>query len=74
MIDKKNKKTNYGFLTDPVSNQIFPILSNDLIEKLNDKYSFYIWKKINDKNSVIRLVISWATKEEFVNQFIEDLE
>lgn len=68
------KKLNYEFLTEPVSNQIFPILPNNLIEKLNNKYSFYIWKKIDDKNSAIRLVTSWATKEEFVDKFIFDLE
>jgi len=68
------KKHNYKFLTEPVSNQIFPILPNKLIEKLNQKYGFYVWCKIDDKNSAIRLVTSWATKEEFVNQFIEDLK
>jgi threonine aldolase len=68
------KNLNYGFLTEPVSNQIFPILPNSLIEKLNDKYGFYIWKKIDDKNSAIRLVTSWATKEEFVDEFISDLK
>lgn len=68
------KKHNYTFLTEPASNQIFPILPNKLIEKLNQKYGFYVWCKIDDKNSAIRLVTSWATKEEFVNQFIEDLK
>ncbi len=68
------KKSGYKFLTDPVSNQIFPIFPNKLIQKLNKKYGFYVWKKIDDKNSVIRLVTSWATKEEFVSQFIEDLK
>jgi len=68
------KKQNYDFLTEPVSNQIFPILPNNLIEKLNQKYGFYIWCKVDDKNSAIRLVTSWATKEEYVNQFIEDLK
>ena len=67
------KKSGYKFLTDPVSNQIFPIFPNKLIQKLNKKYEFYVWKKIDDKNSAIRLVTSWATKKEFVRQFIEDL-
>ncbi len=67
------KKMNYNFLIEPVSNQIFPILPNKLIEKLGKKYGFYVWKKIDNKSSAIRLVTSWATKEEFVNQFIKDL-
>lgn len=68
------KKLQYAFLTEPASNQIFPILPNTLIEKLSQKYGFYVWCNVDNKNSAIRLVTSWATKEEFVNQFIEDLK
>ena len=68
------EKSGYKFLTAPNSNQIFPILPNKLIQNLNKKYEFYVWEKIDDENSAIRLVTSWATKEEFVDQFIEDLK
>ena len=63
----------YQFLTEPVSNQIFPILPNALIGKLSKKYGFYVWTKTDDKNSAIRLVTSWATKEEGIDKFISDL-
>lgn len=66
-------KLSYKFMIKPVSNQIFPILPNKLIEKLHEKYSFYVWAKIDDDNSVIRLVTSWATQEEIVDKFISDL-
>lgn len=63
------------FLTMPVSNQIFPILENNLIEKLEAKYGFYVWvKDVNENQSAIRLVTSWATKEECVDKFIEDVK
>jgi len=68
------KKLNYKFLTEPASNQIFPILPNKLIEKLHEKYEFYVWSKIDSNYSTIRLVCSWATKEEFVEKFISDIE
>ena len=64
----------YGFLTDSSSNQIFPILPNRIIEKLEEKYLFYIWQKIDKDNSAIRLVTSWATKEEAVKSFIHELQ
>ncbi len=67
------ERSGYDFLIEPSSNQIFPILPNELIEKLGKKYGFYIWKKMNNNKSVIRLVTSWATKEELVDQFIADL-
>jgi threonine aldolase len=63
----------YEFLTDSPSNQIFPILPNGVIEKLTRKYSFYVWQKIDSDNSAIRLVTSWATSEDAVNEFINDL-
>lgn len=64
----------YKFLINSPSNQIFPILPNKLIEKLQDKYSFAIWEKFDKDSSVIRLVTSWATKEDKVLEFIEDLK
>ncbi len=68
------KKAGHSFLIEPVSNQIFPVLPNELIERLNKQFGFYVWKKNEDNTSVIRLVTSWATKEEFVDKFISDLE
>lgn len=64
----------YTFLTHSPSNQIFPILPNWLIAKLQEKYSFYVWSKIDADHSAIRLVTSWATKEDAVIEFIEDMK
>ncbi|MCB2291149.1 aminotransferase class I/II-fold pyridoxal phosphate-dependent enzyme [Clostridium sp. CS001] len=63
----------YEFLTNSPSNQIFPILPISVIDKLQEKYSFYVWQKIDGDISAIRLVTSWATGEEVVKRFIEDL-
>ena len=63
----------YSFLTEPSSNQIFPIFPNNLIEKLQEKFQFFVWQKIDDNHSAIRLVTSWATPEEQVNHFIDSL-
>lgn len=63
----------YQFLTDSPSNQIFPILPNWLITKLEENYSFYVWSKVDHDHSAIRLVTSWATTEDAVMAFIEDL-
>jgi len=63
----------YKFLIDSPTNQIFPILPNKTIEKLEEKYSFFVWQKVDEDNSAIRLVTSWATKEDAVRSFIYDL-
>lgn len=68
------EKAGYEFLINSKTNQIFPILDNDLIKKLETKFEFYVWKKIDASKSAIRLVTSWATKKEAVLKFIENLE
>jgi threonine aldolase len=68
------KECRYLFLTDPLTNQIFPILPKKLIEQLETKYLFYQWKEIDAENTAIRLITSWATNEEIVNEFIGDLK
>jgi threonine aldolase len=64
----------YSFLTKPVSNQIFPVLPNTLIEKLGEKYDFHVWAKTDAEHSAIRLVTSWATKEEAVAAWNADFK
>lgn len=64
----------YEFLTYSPSNQIFPIFPNKIIEKLQEKYSFLVWSKIDNNSSSVRLVTSWATKEDAVKAFLEDLK
>jgi threonine aldolase len=67
-------KANISFLTHSPSNQIFPILPNALITELEKHYAFHIWEKVDTDHSAIRLVTSWATKEEEVAAFLEDLK
>ncbi|WP_342431616.1 low specificity L-threonine aldolase [Neobacillus sp. FSL H8-0543] len=66
-------KENYTFLTHSPSNQIFPILPNAIITELQSKYAFHIWEKVDADYAAIRLVTSWATKEEAVAAFINDI-
>jgi len=67
------KSLNYNFLIDSHTNQIFPIISNQIIEKLKTNYSFHIWEQIDDEYSAIRLVTSWMTKETTINKFLSEL-
>jgi threonine aldolase len=60
-----------SFLSDSYTNQIFPILNNNLIEVLAEKFEFYVWKKVDDQSSAIRLITSWNTSDKGVDDFIE---
>lgn len=55
------------------TNQIFPIFENSLLEELRKDYGFYEWSKINDSKTKIRLVTSWSTKPENVDEFLQDV-
>lgn len=60
-----------SFLSDTYTNQIFPILAHNLIEILSEKFEFYVWKKIDEESSAIRLITSWNTPDKGVEDFIE---
>lgn len=63
----------FAFLTPPQSNQIFPILPDALIEQLQQEYGFYIWAPAGEGMSATRLVTSWATPEQAVQEFLADV-
>lgn len=64
----------YATLTQSTTNQIFPILPNEVISSLSQKYEFYVWKTIDASHSAVRLITSWATDESKVDEFISDLK
>ncbi len=64
----------YKFLTDSPTNQIFPILPDTIIEKLRQDYLFYDWARMDKAHTAVRLVTSWATPIETVDEFLKDLK
>lgn len=67
------KEKGVEFLVEPMSNQLFPIFSNATIAFLKKNYEFHIWEKYDDNSSVIRIVCSWATPKNIVDEFISDV-
>lgn len=59
------------FLSDTYTNQIFPILDNQIIDVLSKKFEFYVWKKVDENLSAIRLITSWNTNNTAVEEFIK---
>lgn len=62
------------FDQDPGTNQIFPIFDNDLLVKLLKDYGFHKWCKVSDTKTKVRLVCSWATKPENVDEFLKSVQ
>jgi len=71
----KNFMTEKGFqfLSETSTNQIFPILENTLIEKLSEDFEFYVWQKIDETQSAIRIITSWNTKDSATDHFLDKL-
>ena len=67
-------KAGFDFANPTQTNQLFPILPDKLIDRLQENFDFYIWERREDNQSVIRMVTSWATDPEQVKAFIDQLD
>jgi threonine aldolase len=66
-------KLGYHLWQERESNQVFPILPNDVIATMQKSYGFHVWEKFDESQSVVRLVTSWATPADKVDEFLSDL-
>ena len=60
----------YTLAAETETNQLFPILPNTAIARLQEAFAFYVWEKSDAEHSVVRLVTSWATQESQVDAFL----
>ncbi len=63
----------FSFRYPSTTNQQFPILPDDVLDKLSAKYTYSFWEKAGPGHSVVRFCTSWATKEENVAMLIGDI-
>ena len=73
-MQDKMKMLGIRFVVESPTNQIFPILDNQLIQQLQKKYEFQVWEKVDQTSTAMRFVTSWATPEQVVEEFIQDFE
>ena len=71
-MQSEMKKLGVSFFIETTTNQIFPILDNQLIEKLQKDYAFQVWEEMDEHTTAMRFVTSWATKQEDVDAFLAD--
>ena len=64
---------NVPFLVPGVTNQLFPILPDTLLEKLSETYVFCEQQRVDDTHRAVRFCTSWATREEAVEALCTDL-
>ena len=68
------KSLNVPFLVESTTNQLFPILPDDILSKLAEKYVFCEQERVDETHRAVRFCTSWATKQENVDALCADLE
>lgn len=64
----------FSFQTPSHTNQIFPVFPDRLIRRLQEDFDFYVWQKMENQYSSIRLVTSWNTPDAATDRFIKTLK
>jgi threonine aldolase len=59
-----------SFLVESPTNQQFPIMANDEIARLRERFSFESWQKIDGDHAAVRFVTSWATPDANVDALV----
>ena len=62
------------FLVDSPTNQLFPILPDDVIAKLGEEFSYSYQQRMDESHSAVRLCTSWATRAADVDALIAALK
>jgi threonine aldolase len=63
----------YSLLVDGVTNQIFPILPDALLEELSKNFTFSEQQRVDENHRAVRFCTSWATKQEAVDALCKEL-
>lgn len=61
------------FLVPGTTNQLFPILPDQILDKLAQAYAFCEQCRVDEAHRAVRFCTSWATREENVRKLCEDI-
>ncbi len=64
------RRKGYRFFLETETNQIFIVMKNEDVERLTPDVTFTHWGPLNEKETIVRFVTSWATQEANVEKVI----
>lgn len=64
----------HKLLVEGVTNQVFAILPDALLDKLSEGFTFCEQERVDETHRAVRFCTSWATKEENVDALCAELE
>jgi len=65
------KDKGYKMYLETPTNQIFVVLENEKMRKLQEQVKISFWEALDETHSVVRFATSWATTKEAVEQLAE---
>ena len=65
------KEKGYKMYLDTPTNQIFVVLENATMRKLQEQVKISFWEALDETHSVVRFATSWATTKEAVEQLAQ---
>ncbi|KAJ5756249.1 hypothetical protein N7533_005792 [Penicillium manginii] len=68
-ISANFEELGYQLAAETETNQVFITMPQQLAQRLQDRFRFYIWDQLDDGQVVVRIVTSWATDELQVDKF-----
>lgn len=68
------KKLGYRQLIANTTNQVFPVLPNQLLEMLSKEFTFTHQETVDNSNTAVRFCTSWATTQESMDALCAALE
>ncbi len=63
----------YPMLVEGITNQVFPILPDALLEELGKSFTFAEQQRMDEAHRAVRFCTSWATKEEDLDALCAEL-
>ena len=72
-IRKTLSELGHPMLVPGVTNQVFPILPDDLLKSLEGQFTFSEQVRVDSTHRAVRFCTSWATKQESVDALCEAL-
>ena len=71
-IKKALADKGYKFLVESSTNQQFPIMPNEHLEKIGKNFSYSYWQDAEEEGyTVVRFCTSWATTQENVDELVK---
>ena len=72
-IRKALQGKGYRLYFESPTNQIFVVIENDALKRLEEKVEYGFWEKYDDDRTVIRFATDWGTTESETNALIDML-